>query len=200
MEFIGLLYFFLIASGIYAIIVSLIQLTSPKSENSQSSGSTFQTKLFTITGPIGFIYGIFAILIVVFILKLDETQEYKSTVDKLRNEKQLLEKELQALKVIIGDSTANKVSLFSVSVSSQKPETILGGKVIIKYNSGGFSNSYLTFKGIRGISKSQNGEYSGNKIEIEEGDKFFIETDDMTKWGVNVLDILGGVELEIYKL
>ncbi len=58
-----LIYFFLVGSGIYSIILSLYKLTNP--HRVIDPKSTIQTRLFKLLGPIGFIYGILAILIVI---------------------------------------------------------------------------------------------------------------------------------------
>ncbi len=80
------------------------------------------------------------------------------------------------------------------------PISIFGGKVLIIYQYSTFVSSKLLFKGIEGASKTEKGEFQKFEFEVKKGDRIFIKLISKTVYGINVLDDVGELKLEFYKI
>ncbi len=187
-----LLYIFLAGTGIYSIVLSLYKLTNP--HKVVDPNSTIQTKLFKLSGPIGFVYGVFVIILVIILVRTDNSNKLTNILRQAEAHNAILERENIYLKSIVGDSTSTEPSYFKITVSAYNPSSILGGKVLIQWE----ANS-IQFKGIKGASIEERGVYEKFNFQISVGDKFFIKLFSETIYGVNVLNDLGGLTLEFYK-
>ncbi|TKJ39117.1 hypothetical protein CEE37_11910 [candidate division LCP-89 bacterium B3_LCP] len=183
---------FLLFSGGTAIVLSLVRIFNPEKMGMQSD-SSLQTKFFRWKAPIGLTYGVLAILLVVAIVWIDGTYGQRETLNELTLEIEQLKKENDFLREHAG-SPFNKHNIFTVKVGN-KAKSILGGKILITRTVRG-----IKFRGISGISLTEDGLYEGYSIKVDEGDKFFIKTEESDIWGVNVLDKYGSTILEFYKI
>lgn len=191
------LYLFLVVSGIYAIVVSLIQLKNLRDNPSQ--GAAFETKWFKFNAPAGFVYGLVSILIVIVLVKFADLSEYRITIASLELKNETLQKENEFFKTTVS-TLKDSNNVFRIVVDSIEPKSIFGGKVIILYKHQAFSDSELIFKGVVGISSIKDGTFSGNSIKFKKGDKFYLKINSNETWGINVLNEMGKVTLEFYKI
>jgi len=83
------------------------------------------------------------------------------------------------------------------NISYYKPKSIFEGKVFIKAEDS--FKKKLEFKGISGLDKNLNGSFKESSIEVDKGDRFFIKLENDEIWVINVIDILAGIDIELYK-
>lgn len=193
-----LIYIFLVLSGVYAIIVSLATLT--KGEKNTNSDSTLQTKIFKYTAPAGFVYGILSISLVIIFTKIDKTGELNDNLTELKIQYDRLVEEKNNLMNSFPDSLENEPMKFVEEVKTNTPKSIFNGNVLIVYNYGAFSANTIKFIGVKGLDKNKNGYFDKNEIIVEVGDRFFVKLESSTIYGVNVLDLIGGIKLEFFKI
>jgi hypothetical protein len=193
-EHIGVLLFFLAGSGVYSIVVSLVNLTKLKQSPSDSA---LHTKFFKFNAPVGFTYGILSLLIVVSIVYFNDQKVLKADNDRLKSDIEQIKKENEALKIKY--SNCDKAT-FTVYLNSDIPISIFGGTVVVTFVNKTFSKSYLKFNGISGAAKLKNGPFDNAYIEFEYGAKCFIKLDNAEIWGINIFQTYNGVSLELYKI
>lgn len=87
-------------------------------------------------------------------------------------------------------------SVKNVNISYYKPISIFEGKVFITAND---YRKELEFKGIRGVDKNLNGDFNKKSIELNKGDRFFIKLENSDIWVANVMDLISGVDLELFE-
>jgi len=193
-EHIGLLLFFLAGSGVYSIVVSLANLTKLKQSPSDSA---LHTKFFKFNAPVGFTYGILALLIVFSIVYFNDQKVLKSENDRLKSDIEQVKKENEALKVKY--SNYDKTT-FTIYLNKDTPTSIFGGTVIVTFVDKTFSKSFLKFKGISGAAKLKLGPFDNDYVEFDYGDKCFIKLDNAEIWAINIFQTYYGVSLELYKI
>ncbi|NML65512.1 hypothetical protein HHL22_09880 [Hymenobacter sp. RP-2-7] len=185
---IGAFFFF---SGIYSIVISLINLGQHKSD------STIETKLFKFNAPVGITYGIAALLVVVGIVKLDKQEAQDDEMQKLKNKN--VDLAIKNHRLMTSDSAVSQ-GVIQETFSFFNPQSIFNGKVLVQAESGGFTGDpSLKFTGIIGVSPLQKGPFDTLNIETAKGKRFYFMTNDSIVWGVNTIDDVGNLTLEIYK-
>ena len=192
------IYLFLIGSGIYAIVTSLMQLKKP--DDKSPVNSAIETKWFKYNAPAGLVYGIVSLLTVIAIVKLDQVSQYRTLAINLEAQVADLKKQNEALQSSVAGSVLNAPSLFSVTINTDEPKSLFGGRVLIVYETRLFSKSRLEFRGVAGLSWAEKGPFQNKDIEFGKGDKFFAKLEDDAIWGVNVINETYKVILEFYRV
>lgn len=186
---------FLMGTGGYAIIASLINTKS-------TSDATLEAKGFKIIAPVRLIYGLLAVasvLAVIYYHRHEEREEQKYVEQKKEEERKEEEKELKSLlkkqEEEVAKNSILKFTIYTDSVTSIFNSTVL----IYLYND---SSAKLKFTGIRGVSRKKVGSYNSSEIEIQKGDRFFMLLEDSrTIYTINVLSLnKSKVMLEFYKI
>lgn len=182
---------FFFISGIYSIIISLINLGQHKPD------STIETKLFKFNAPVGITYGIAALLVVVGIIKLDKQDAQDDEIQNLKSKN--IDLTIRNHQLLTSDSAVSQ-DVIQETFSYFNPQSIFNGKVLVQAESGGLTGDpNLKFTGIIGLSPSQSGPFDILNIETTKGKRFYFMTSDSVVWGVNTIDDVGHLTLEIYK-
>ncbi|WP_310397004.1 hypothetical protein [Hymenobacter sp.] len=182
--FVGAFFFF---SGLYSIIVSLNSLGQHRSD------STIETKLFKFNAPVGFTYGIAALLSVVGLVYLHRFQVQTFASNKISAELAELKQVNQQLRTSGGGS----VRVFKEYFSDDEPQSILNGKVLVELSRESFSEKNVRLIGTSGISFNQHGPFKeGVRIKTQ-GRRFYLLMGDSTVWGVNLMREQMGVNGEV---
>jgi hypothetical protein len=171
---VGAFFFF---SGLYSIVISLNTLGQHKAD------STIETKLFKFNAPVGFTYGIAALLSVVGLVYLDRFQEQSEEINELNKRISQMREENHLLRSSIGDSTR----IIKDSYSYDEPQSIFNGKVVLDIERFSSADRAINFTGTKGISIKPFGAFSrGNKVRTDTR-RLYILLDDSTVWGMNIL-------------
>ena len=167
-------------SGIYSIIAFLNRL---KKNNSQSSEphSSIQTKWFKWLAPAGFIYGALSIIGTIFLIRFDSTGSLKTTIFTLQERVKQLEDDNRRLYILTGDTSGSTTSSFCVTFWKTGSKPILGGRILIIYESDRF-----IFSGSQGVAGQKDWQYVTNVRELIIPDKFFMKISYHEIWGINV--------------
>jgi hypothetical protein len=190
------LYLFLVATGVYSIVVSLIDLGKDSKESDKHS--TLETKIFKYKGPAGFVYGLVSILAVIGLVKYASLDKYEIEIKSLNDNLSNTKKELEYYKYkIIGND--NSQSIFKIKIPYSEPMTIFGGKVIVSLVHKAFSDSYIEFKGIYGVANNINGPFNSKMAKLDSGLKYFVKLENGDIWGLNILNHRGDADVELYK-
>ena len=195
------IYIFLVITGAIAIIAALVKIITQSSATPEPSDSSIETIWFKFNAPAGFVYGIIAILLVIFFVKYDHSAEYKKIIYNLKQEVSNIENENADLKMRLSINASDRgESAFTVEVSLYEPLSLFDATVMIIYDHNVFSKSTLEFKGVTGVSFLRDGKYDHKKIEFEKGDRIFLKLTSGQIWGINILKEYGGTTLEFFKI
>jgi len=199
------IYIFLVFTGAIAIIAALVkiimQIIMQSSATPEPSDSSIETIWFKFNAPAGFVYGIIAILLVIYFVKYDHSAEYKKIIHNLKQEVSNIENENADLKMRLSINASDRgKSAFTVEVSSYEPLSLFDAAVMIIYDNNVFSKSTLEFKGVTGVSFSHDGKYDHKKIEFEKGDRIFLKLTSGQIWGINILNEGYRTILEFFKM
>jgi len=171
---VGAFFFF---SGLYSIIVSLNSLGQHRSD------STIETKLFKFNAPVGFTYGIAALLSVVGLVYLHRFEVQTAESNKISAELAELKQVNHQLKTSGGDSSRIVKEYFS----NDEPQSILNGKVLVELSREDFAENNIRLTGTHGISFNQHGPFKeGTRLKTQ-GRRFYLLMGDSTVWGVNIM-------------
>jgi hypothetical protein len=118
--------------------------------------------------------------------------------DSLTKELDSANSKIQNLtKLIPEDLTNNSLFPLKIDISFLSPSSIFEGEILITAKDEIGEKASLEFKGIKGVSKSANGTFDSQTIEIVKGDRFYLKSEKGNLYSVNVLSSLVDVELEI---
>tara|TARA_R100001015_G_C4620942_1_gene178014 strand:- start:90 stop:1010 length:921 start_codon:yes stop_codon:yes gene_type:complete len=84
-----------------------------------------------------------------------------------------------------------------VRISFLSPTSIFNGSTLISAKEDFGDKAILDFKGIKGVSKLYSGDFDSLRIEIKQGDRFYIKDEKGVIYPVNVLSSGVDVDLEI---
>lgn len=107
-----------------------------------------------------------------------------------------LNKQLSKYRSELEKNQASLNSLKNVNISYYKPKSIFDGTVFISANE---FRKELEFKGIKGLDDNLEGDFNNKKIELNKGDRFFIKLENNEIWVANLIDLISGVDLELYE-
>ena len=194
------LYVFLVICGAISIIAALVRVVNPRIGKDTSSDSSIEVKGFKFNAPVGFVFGITAILLVVIIVKFDHNKQLRNLVQTKNKEIVSLKEQNERMKRRIASLAAgNEDSMFVVKVSGSEPHSLFNGSVLVIYDYKPFSPSTVEFKGAIGVSKGHTTGYATGPKKIAKGDRLFVKIAENEIWGINVLKVTGNLSLEFFR-
>ncbi|BFM21123.1 hypothetical protein [Gilvimarinus japonicus] len=150
---------FLALTGAGGIVSALGRLGSKV-----ESDSALETKLFKWSAPAGLVYGVVAILLVIGIIKFWSYPDKEPAV------------------VAVDPNASVRIKL-----TSRESASAIGSRVVITYDKNAIGSSELRFQGVVGASSSSFGPFNETVRRVQRGDQFFVQLEDRSVWGVNVL-------------
>ena len=157
--FVVFLCVFLALTGAGAIVSALGRLGSKAEPD-----SALETKLFKWSAPAGLVYGVVAILLVIGIIKFWSYPDKEPAV------------------VAVDPNASVRIIL-----KSSESASAIGSRLVITYDKNAIGSSELRFQGIVGASSSSFGPFNETVRKVQRGDQFFVQLEDHSIWGINVL-------------
>ena len=189
---------FLLFSGFLLIMKSLQNGLEDNNNLDSKNTSSINYKLLGIKGPTKLIFGILMLVLAFYLNRHSKQEELSNSVSLLQAQKDSLSKIIENNKQ---KDTSNSNSKFNEIFYYHQPKSIFDGKILITSSSGGIIDSAsLTFLGILGVSKNKKEGFNSNMIKISKGERIFILLEDSSRWGLNILDISQGINVEFFKL
>jgi hypothetical protein len=189
---------FLLFTGFLFIMTSIQDGLGDDKKSEYVNTSSVNFKYFGLKGPTKLIFGIALFVIGFYLIGSIKQKELKNNTILFQREKDSLISIIENKQQI--DSTYLNTKFTSLFVYNE-PKSIFNGKILITSASGGILDSAsLTFIGIKGVSKQKIDSFYLKKINVSKGQRMYILLEDSTRWGLNILDLSRGINIEFFKL
>jgi hypothetical protein len=127
-----------------------------------------------------------------------KNQLLETRTDSLNKEIGIANEKINSLaKLIPEDFVTEKLFPLRIQISLSSPTSIFDGQILVTAKKEFNDKVQLEFKGIKGLTTDFTKPFDSLKIEVKEGDRFYLKSEGNVIYVVNVLSTIIGVDIEI---